>query len=69
MAYDHWYKSKIARINIAWGLIIFAGISSFIVARNAVLGQRKRQMKIHKEVEAIVQKEIEAKALEDSKSK
>jgi len=53
-----WYHSRIARVNISWGVLIVLGISSFVWARNDAIEQRKQQMKIRKEVKAQVEREI-----------
>merc|ERR1711893_245870 len=58
-----WFpRSKITKVNLAWGALIIAGLSSFVLARNAVMDQRVEKMKIRRKVEQEVHQEIEEAA-------
>jgi len=54
------YKSSVLKVNIGWTLLIFAGIGSFIIAKNQVLDQRVRNMHVRQQIAKEVQDHIDA---------
>jgi len=53
-------KSNVFKVNVGWGLLIVAGISSFVVAKTLVTSQRVDNMRRRQEIKEQVEREIEA---------
>lgn len=53
-----WYQSRVVKINVAWGFLIFFGISTFVLARDITIGQRQEQMRARKAIQQQVKEEL-----------
>jgi flagellar biosynthesis/type III secretory pathway M-ring protein FliF/YscJ len=54
-----WKLSKFGKINLFMGCSIVAGLWSFVIVRDHVMSERRNQMKLKKDLQTKVQKEIE----------
>jgi len=54
-----WQLGKFGKANISIVLLIVAGLGSFVYIRDDVMSRRKQQMKLKKEVQDKVRREIE----------
>jgi len=49
--------SKLAKINLSWGIIITSGLATFVIARDQIQAERRERMKLKRKIEEQVQKE------------
>jgi len=55
----YWYQTKHAKVNLSWAALIVVGLGTFVLARNDAIKKRQDQMRIRKEIKALVTREQE----------